>query len=176
MHNIRDVYILLMAAFVMIPGSSVVRAADGRLAYFSDEVPVEVPKPELLPSTGQVIFAKVRVMDRPTFLLLPDQSGRPPAEKLREPWSASLQVLNVIRGPRPERDRLNVRFGGGDPKYDYALGPSIPSQLARDYFVAMYEDALGFHLIEIPISAAKYNEWQQEIIDFERERLRSLRK
>lgn len=178
MHNTRRVFILLsLVALAIAQPCLLARASDSPpLTYFSDELPLAFPKPELLLSMDQVILAKVRVIDRPTFLLLPDQSGRPSGEKLREPWSAWLQMLDIIRGPRPERERLNVRFGGGDPNHDYALGPSIPSQLAREYFVAMYEDAFGFHLIELPISAAKYREWQLEITGFEQERLRLLRK
>lgn len=66
-----------------------------------------------------------------------------------------------------------MTFGSG---HSYAEGPSTPRQLAQDYFVAMYEDNSGFHLIGVPIEAAKYTEWQQEIGAFERERVKSLSK
>jgi hypothetical protein len=86
-------------------------------------------------------------------------------------------VLDVTRGKRPERERVDVTFGGADDLLrSYARGPSTPCQLAQEYFVAMYEDAFGFHLIGFPISTEKYREWQQEITKFERERQKSLSK
>ncbi|MDA9500873.1 hypothetical protein XI05_26020 [Bradyrhizobium sp. CCBAU 11357] len=59
---------------------------------------------------------------------------------------------------------------GGTFTHTYALGPSTPRQLAQEYYVAMYEDAFGFHLIGIPMSSERYREWQGEIAKFEIER------
>ncbi|PJG52513.1 hypothetical protein CVM73_25440 [Bradyrhizobium forestalis] len=178
MHKIRSVFIFLCLAALAIDQPRPARAADGPITYFSDEVPLELPKSKLLSSTDQIIVAKVRVLDRPAYLLRPDQSGRPSGEKLlREPWSAWLRVLDVIRGKRPERERLDVSFGGADDLLrSYARAPTTPRQLAQEYFVAMYEDAFGFHLIGLPISTEKYREWQQEITRFEWERQKSLSK
>jgi len=151
-------------------------AADGLLTYFSDEVPLEVPKLQDQPSIDQVVVAKVRVIGPPASLLGIDQSGYPSRGKPKEPLSAMLRVLDVVHGKRPEQELVSVTFGGGDLNHTYALRPGTPRQLAQDYFVAMYEDASGFHLIGLPVSEARYREWRQEISEFERERLKSLPK
>ncbi|MGJ5205227.1 hypothetical protein [Bradyrhizobium sp. HKCCYLR20261] len=145
-------------------------AADDFLTYFLEEIPQEIPKPKAPSSEDQVVLAKVRVLNRPTYLVGPDQSGQPARIVPREPWSAWLQVLDVIRGKRPELERINVKFGSD---LSYALGPSTPYQLEQDYFVAMYEDSSGYHLIGLPISAAKYSEWQRVITESDLERTRS---
>lgn len=166
----------LIFAILISPGP-MVKAADGPLTYFSDEAPLEVPQSKLLSSTDQVILAKVRVLGRPAYLVGVDQSGRPSHDSPREPWSAWLQVLDVVSGKRPERERLDVTFGGGDDLYrSYARGPTTPRQLSQEYFVAMYEDHFGFHLIGFPMSTERYREWQQEITKFEWERQKSLSK
>jgi hypothetical protein len=101
------------------------------------------------------------------------QSGRPPVQKPREPYGATLEVLDVIRGKRPDRERVGVTFGGGAFTHTYAFGPTTPRQLAQEYYVAMYEDTFGLHLVGIPMSSEQYREWQHEIAVFEHERQRS---
>ena len=165
-------FVFLAALAILQPRYG--KAADGPITYFSEEAPLEVPRSELLSSTDQVILAKVRVLGRPASLVGVDQSGLPSRDSPHERWAAHVQVLDVVRGKRPERKRLSVTFGGERDLYrSYALGPSTPRQLALEYFVAMYEDPLGLHLIGFPISTEKYREWQQEITKFERERQKS---
>ncbi|WP_316178479.1 hypothetical protein [Bradyrhizobium sp. SZCCHNRI1009] len=146
--------------------------ANGLRTYFSEEVPLEIPKPQALSSMDQIVLARVRVLDAPAGLLGFEQSAGS-GEAPHEYWSAWLRVLAVLRGKRPELERVYVTFGNG---HSYARGPTTPRQLQQDYFVAMYEDDSGFHLIGVPIAAAKYTEWQQEIGAFERERVKSLLK
>jgi len=175
MHITRSVFIFLCLAGLAIVQPLPAKAADGPITYFSDETPLELPKSKRFSSTDQIILAKVRVLGRPAYLVGFEQSARPSHERPDEPWAAWIQVLDVIRGKQPEKERLNVTFGGGDDLYrSYALGPSTPHQLAKEYFVAMYEDAIGFHLIGFPMSTEKYREWQQEITKFEWERQKSL--
>lgn len=153
---------------VLIWTATVAKAtADGLLTYFSEEVPPAIPKPEALSSEDQIVLAKVRVLSRPAYLVGPDQSGQPPQIIPREPWSAWLQVLDVIRGKRPEMERITARFGGDR---SYARGPSTLHQLAQEYVVAMYEDSSGYHLIGVPISADKYRDWQRVITESDLER------
>ncbi|MGJ5137637.1 hypothetical protein ACQR1V_06595 [Bradyrhizobium oligotrophicum] len=147
-------------------------AASGLRTYFSEELPVEITKPQSLSSMDQIVVARVRVLGGPAGLYGFEQSARP-GEAFHEDYSAWLQVLAVLRGKRPELERINVTFGSG---HSYAQGPTTPRQLQQEYFVAMYEDLSGFHLIGVPIEAAKYTEWQQEIGVFERERVKSLPK
>jgi len=145
-------------------------SANDLLTYFSEQVPPEIPKPQTLSSEDRVVVAKVRVLSRPAYLIGPDQSGQRTTRVPRERWSAWLQVSAVIRGKRPEEERISVTFGGHP---NSARGPSTPGQLAREYFVAMYEDDSGYHLIGVPISAASYTEWQREITESTLERARS---
>ncbi|MGY8710175.1 hypothetical protein RAD16_30945 [Bradyrhizobium sp. 18BD] len=148
-------------------------AADGPVTYFSDDAAFDLAERTLPPSIDQVTVAKVRVMGRPAYLLGPDQSGRPPVEKPREPYASMLKVLDVIRGKRPEGDLVSVTYGGGTFTHTYAFGPTTPRQLAQEYYVAIYEDTFGLHLIGIPMSSERYREWQHEIAVFEHERHRS---
>lgn len=176
MHKIRSVFIFLcLAALGIVHPLPLARAADGPITYFSDEAHLELPTSNLPLSTDQIILAKVRVIGRPAYIVGVDQTGRPSGEKVREPWAASIQVLDVLRGKRPERERLSVTFGGADDLLrTYARAPTTPRQLAQEYFVAMYQDLFGFHLIGFPLTTEKYREWQQEITKFEWEQQRSL--
>jgi hypothetical protein len=158
---------------VLVSAATSAEAVEGPIAYFSDQVPVEFSKPTLPSSTDQVTVAKVRVMGRPALLLGPDQSGRPSGKMPKEPYSAMLKVLDVIRGKPPEQGHVSVTFGTSGFIPSYALGPSTPRQLAQEYYVAMHQDAFGFHLIGYPIDTDRYREWQREISEFERDRLRS---
>ncbi|MGJ5008225.1 hypothetical protein ACQR05_10660 [Bradyrhizobium oligotrophicum] len=132
------------------------------LTYFSEELPLEIPKPKAPSSEHEILLAKVRVLGRPAYLVGENQSGQPTRIVPRERWSAWLQVIEVIRGKRPELERINVTFGG-DPSY--ARGPRTPYQLEQEYFVAMYEDSSGYHVIGLPISPAKYSEWERVITE-----------
>lgn len=59
---------------------------------------------------------------------------------LTEKYFAAQSTTITIKRP------LDIKFDGESDR-SYALGPSTPRQLAQEYFVAMYEDAVGFHLI-----------------------------
>ncbi|UFZ05966.1 hypothetical protein LQG66_06550 [Bradyrhizobium ontarionense] len=156
-----------LVCVVLIGAATISKAtADGLLTYFSDDVPQEIRKPKAL-ADDHVVLARVRVLNRPAYLIGENQSGQPPRNVPHERWSAWLQVLDVIRGKRPELERINVTFGGD---VTYARGPRTPYQLAQEYFVAMYEDSSGYHLIGVPISPAKYNEWQRVITESDLER------
>jgi hypothetical protein len=159
---IRSLVSCLVCVVLILTATIVKATADGLFTYFSEEVPLEIPKPKALSSEDQVVLAKVRVLGRPAYLVGENQSGKPMRIVPHERWSAWLQVLDVIRGKRPELERTNVTFGGD---LNYAGGPRTPYQLEQQYFVAMYEDSSGYHLIGVPISLAKYNEWQRVITE-----------
>ena len=169
MHIIRRVFIFLCLAVLVIVWPLPAMAASSLLTYFSEEVPLEIPKPQALSSMDQVVLAKVRVLGPPADLRGFEKSAGS-GEVLREPLPAWLQVVDVVRGKRPELERMNVTFGS---ELSYAKGPTTPRQLAQEYFVAMYEDHSGFHLIGVPVSATKYSEWQREITVFDLERAKS---
>lgn len=173
MHKIRSVLILLcLAALAIVQLAPHARAADTPLTYFSDKPPFDFSKSARPVPTGQITVAKVRVMGSPAYLMLPDQSGRPPKERPRDPWATTLQVLDVVVGKRPREERVSVSYGGGAFIHTYIVGPRTLRQLAREYYVAMYEDTFGFHLIELPISVNEYVEWQREVSEYERDRLK----
>lgn len=172
MHKLRNIFICLAALAIVTP-VPLARAADTALAYFVDRPPNDFSNSARHVTTEQITVAKVRAMLSPAYLLLPDQGGQPPKEKPRDPWGVTLQVLDVILGKRPNEERVSVSYGGGDFIHTYIVGPVTPRQLAQEYYVAMYEDAFGFHLIELPISLNEYVEWKREISESQHNRLKS---
>lgn len=172
MHKLLNIFICL-AALAIVTSVPLARAADTPLAYFVDRPPNDFSKSARHVPTEQITVAKVRAMSSPASLLLPDQGGWPPKEKPRDPWGVTLQVLDVVLGKRPNEERVSVSYGGGDFIHTYIVGPGTPRQLAQEYYVAMYEDTFGFHLIELPISLDEYVEWKREISEYRHNRLKS---
>jgi hypothetical protein len=177
MNKLRSFLVLLcLATLAIVSSVPLARAADTPLAYFVDRPPSDFSKSARHVPTEQITVTKVRALGSPAYLMLPDQFGRPPMERPRDPWGTTLQVLDVVLGKRPKEERVTVTYGGGDFIHTYIAGPRTPRQLALEYYVAMYEDAFGFHLIELPISTDEYVEWQRENSEYERNRLKSRAK
>lgn len=144
------------------------------LIYFLDEPPSDLSQSTLPPSAGEIVVAKVRLTGRSAYLVGRDQSGRPPAEKPPEElFAAWLELLDVVRGKRPAKRFLDATFGLADNSHTYIRHPATPQQLARDYFVAIYEEGGRFHLAGFPSSEASYREWEKEFLEYERTRLLS---
>jgi hypothetical protein len=111
------------------------------LTYFLDEPPSDLSQSTLPPSAGEIVVAKVRLTGRSAYLVGRDQSGRPPAEKPPEElFAAWLELLDVVRGKRPAKRFLDATFGLADNSHTYIRHPATPQQLAREYFVAIYEE------------------------------------
>jgi hypothetical protein len=144
------------------------------LTYFLDEPPSDLSQSTLPPSAGEIVVAKVRLMGRSSYLVGRDQSGRPPAEKPPEElFSAQLELLDVVRGKRPAERILRATFGLADNSHTYIRHPTTPQQLARDYFVTIYEEGGRLHVAGFPSSEASYREWEKEFLEYERTRLMS---
>jgi hypothetical protein len=144
------------------------------LTYFLDEPPSDLSQSTLPPSAGEILVAKVRLTGRSAYLVGRDQSGRPPAEKPPELFAATLELLDVVRGKRPAERILHVTFAAAaNNSRTYIRHPATPQQLARDYFVAIYEEGGRLHLAGFPSSDASYLEWQKEFLEYERSRLLS---
>ena len=136
------------------------------LTYFLDEPPSDLSQSTLPPSAGEIVVAKVRPMGRSSYLVGRDQSGRPPAEKPPEElFSAQLELLDVVRGKRPAERILRATFGLADNSHTYIRHPTTPQQLARDYFVAIYEEGGRLRLAGFPSSEASYREWEEEFLE-----------
>jgi hypothetical protein len=144
------------------------------LIYFLDEPPSDLSQSTLPPTAGEIVVAKVRLTGRSAYLVGRDQSGRPsdkpPPKELFFAW---LEVLDVVSGKRPAERMLDARFGLADNSHTYIRHPVTPQQLARDYFVAIYEEGGRLHLAGFPSSEASYREWEKEFLEYERTRLLS---
>jgi hypothetical protein len=144
------------------------------LTWFLDEPPSDLSQSTLPPSAGEIVVAKVRLMGRSAYLVGRDQSGLPPEKKPEELFAASLELLDVVRGKWPAERILHVTFAtAADNIRTYIRHPATPQQLARDYFVAIYEEGDTLHLAGFPSSEASYREWQKEFLEYERTRLMS---
>ena len=156
------------------PIRSVQMKSDERrlLSYFLEEAPADLSMSTLPQTAKQIVVAKVRLSGRSAWLGGRDQSGLPPSGPLPKEWlSAHLTVLDVLRGELPEKSILRVTFGTRDNGRTYIPNPMTPSQLARDYFVAMFsDDSDQMHLAGFPMSEAQYRQWEAEMLEYERKR------
>jgi hypothetical protein len=144
------------------------------LTWFLDEPPSDLSQSTLRPSAGEIVVAKVRLTGRSAYLVDRDQSGRPSEKKPEELFAAGLEVLDVVRGKRPAERILHVTFAAAaDNSRTYIRHPATPQQLARDYFVAIYEEGGRLHLAGFPSSEASYREWEKEFLEYERTRILS---
>jgi hypothetical protein len=143
------------------------------LTWFLDEPPSDLSQSTLPPSAGEIVVAKVRLRGRSTYLVGRDQSGLPSEKKPEELFAASLEVLDVVRGKRPAERILHATFAAANNSRTYIRHPATPQQLARDYFVVIYEEGGGLHLAGFPSSEASYREWEKEFLEYERTRLMS---
>jgi hypothetical protein len=141
------------------------------LTWFLDEPPSDLSQSTLPPSAGEIVVAKVRLMGRSSYLMGRDQSGRPSEKKPEELFAASLEVLDVVRGKRPAERILHATFAAANNSHTYIRHPATPQQLARDYFVVIYEEGGRLHLAGFPNSEASYREWEKEFLEYERTRL-----
>jgi hypothetical protein len=142
------------------------------LTWFLDEPPSDLSQSTLPPSAGEIVVAKVRLTGRSVSLVGRDQSGRP-EKPPEERFAARLELLNVIRGKRPAERIVHATFGLADNSHTYIRRPATPQQLAREYFVAIYEEGGTLHLAGFPNSEASYREWEKEFLEYDRTRLTS---
>lgn len=141
-------------------------------AYLIDRPPGPADMARLPKSARNVVVAKVRLIERPRYLVGRDQSGAPPPLP-PDLFEARFKVVSVLQGTQaaPGTEYV-VRFGepGMDRRHIY---PHTPDQVSRDYFVVMYlADNDVRRLLEFPVSEKQFQEWEREVLDLERERSR----
>ncbi|MBM3528907.1 MAG: hypothetical protein FJX62_12520 [Alphaproteobacteria bacterium] len=139
--------------------------------YFLDVPPAGQGASSLPVTARDVVVAKVRVAERPAYLVGRDQSGKPPPLP-KDLFFARLEVLEVLSGTVQVGVQQDVFFGTP------GLGarqtrPHTPAQLARGYFVVSYRGEDGVRrLVPFPIGAEAYDAWQKEVFEYERQRSR----
>ena len=136
------------------------------LAYFLDQLPPDMEASKLPSSARDVVIAKVRVLEHPSWL-----GKRHSADLPRDVFFIRLRILDVRRGSAAIGADYNIYFGerGKDIVF-----PNTPEQLAREYIVMMYLDAddIKHRLVGFPISNAQYSRWQAEVSEYRRSRLK----
>jgi hypothetical protein len=120
--------------------------------------------------TGRdVVVARVQIVGRPIYLIGRDQGAPPSLPK--NLFFTRLKILEVQQGTATAGDTMEVTFGV--PGSSRVLNPHTPVQLAREYTVVVYlnEDNKR-HLIGFPFDHKQYDEWENEVREFERLRQR----
>jgi hypothetical protein len=136
-------------------------------AYFLDKLDGDVD-PSKLPATArEVVVAKVRALESPSWVGERHSSGSPPADLPRDVLFIRLKILDVRRGNAAIGEEYNIYFG---ERRNVMAYPITPDQLTREYMVVMYLDAddAKHRLVGFPISDAQYSEWQAEFLKYQR--------
>jgi hypothetical protein len=143
--------------------AQMIASRDYLVSYFLDQAPENIAVSTAPESARDVIVARVRLLERPSYLVGRDQSGRP-AVAPKFPFRAKLKVLDVIRGNAMVGQSISVTFGSFNSSGKRHFGPFTSHQIGRDYFVVIY---LGsddeYHLAGFPIDEARYQQWESEI-------------
>src|SRR4051794_868193 len=135
------------------------------VTYFPERVPDDLSATTLPKAARDVVVARVWVSGRPFWIAGRDQS---PGPRPKYTLSAVLRIVDVREGDSTVGERVTVSFrrlGSPDP-FTY---PHTSNQLNRDYFVVMYPDADDKRcLAAVTITQAQYQEWDNEVRQFER--------
>jgi hypothetical protein len=146
----------LLLIVVLAANAAQAQSAPQHLQVFLDRAPVGIR------ATGSDgLIARVRVLERPAYLIGRDQSGAPPPLP-KDLFYARIQVVQALSGAAQEGTQLEVFFGvpGGGRLYAY---PRTPQQLLRDYVIvsSVGEDGLR-RPQEFPLEPEDYQRWEQE--------------
>jgi hypothetical protein len=140
------------------------------LKYFLDEPPTAADLARLPADARDVIVGKVRLLDKPFYLI--EREQRSPLPKDR--WSARLELLEVIAGDVQPGAQTDVRYGVPGQR---ATSPITPPVLEQRYFIASYLDQDGVRrLLGFPITPEAFKEHSDELMRQLRERDRRRRK
>ena len=116
------------------------------VAYFLDQLLTDIEASKLPSSARDVVIAKVRVLEHPSWL-----GKRHSADLPRDVFFIRLRILDVRRGSAAIAADYNIYFGerGKDMVF-----PNTPEQLGRECIVMMYLDAddAKHRLVGFPIS------------------------
>jgi hypothetical protein len=140
-------------------------------AYFLDQLDGNVDLSKLPSAARDVVVAKVRALQSPSWLGERHSSGIPPADLPRDVLFIRLKILDVRRGNAAIGEEYNICFG---ERRNVMVYPITPDQLAREYMVVMYLDAddAKHRLVGFPISDAQYLEWQAEFLKYQRSQVK----
>lgn len=133
------------------------------IAYFLDRVPDDVDLPTVPNSATDIVVAKVRLQEAPSYLGGRDKSGEPPKNLSKDIFFTRVKISDVRRGGAAIGQIFDVRFGlRGDKRR--LIYPYTPDQLGREYMVVMYLDvADGQHrLAPFSITELQYSQWETE--------------
>jgi hypothetical protein len=132
------------------------------IAYFLDRVPDD----DLLsmPSSAtDIVVAKVRLQQAPSYLGGRDRSGERPKDLPRDILFTRVKISDVRKGNAAIGQIFDIRFGlrGDERRFIY---PYTPDQLGREYTVVIYLDvADGQHrLVPFSITELQYSQWEIE--------------
>jgi hypothetical protein len=153
-------------------GSQVQMVANHEIptAYFLDKLDGDVDLSKLPSAARDVVVAKVRALEFPSWLGKRHSSGSP-ADLPRDVFFIRLKILDVHRGHAAIGEEYNIYFGERRQALVY---PTTPDQLTLEYMVVMYLDAddAKHRLVGFPISDAQYSEWQAEVSEYRRSQLK----
>jgi hypothetical protein len=132
------------------------------IAYFLDRAPDD----DLLsmPSSAtDIVVAKVRLQEAPSYLGGRDRSGEPPINLSKDILFTRVKISDVRRGSAAIGQIFDVRFGlrGDERRFIY---PYTPDQLGREYMVVIYLDVADGQrrLAPFSITELQYSQWEIE--------------
>lgn len=110
-----------------------------------------------------VMVAKVRVLQPPSYLGGRDDSGQRPTNRPLDTFFARISIVESYTGVGVVGQTYDVRFAPRSDKRVF-IYPYTPEQLSREYFVVIYvdpSDALR-RLAAFPIGDSEYEQWKAE--------------
>lgn len=133
------------------------------VAYFMDRVPDDLDLPAVSGSVTDIMVAKVRVKQAPSFLGGRDRSGERPKDLPKDILFTRVEIVDVRKGRAAVGQVFDVRLGlrGDERRFSY---PLTPDQLSREYMVVIYLDvADGLRrLVPFSITELQYSQWEAE--------------
>jgi hypothetical protein len=139
--------------------------------YFLEEPPAAIDRSKLPATARDVLVAKVRIVGRVVYL-----GGRhpwdPPQPRPKTVLGAEVEILDVLSGSAVKSTRHIVVFleRGSGQRHKY---PHVPKAYERDYFIVSYlNEENARQLAGFPEDAQRYEQWDRERWEFERERSR----
>jgi len=141
------------------------------LQMFLDHVPAEADRAKVPATAKDIVVAKVRIVDGPSWIGGRDQGGLPSPAVTDTRW-ARVQLVHVFEGIRRVGDKFDLYFASPKLTNRYIV-PHTPAQLAKEYYIISYiDDDSRRRLVHIPADEAQFTKWYNEYWTYERERSR----
>ncbi|WP_140977088.1 hypothetical protein [Bradyrhizobium guangdongense] len=157
---IAFVAVIGVTAAVPLPGTA---QSKSPVAYFLEHMQGGIDALDRLPSNAKdVVIARVRLVEKVSWLGGRDQSGQPARNLPNDTFFTRVKVTELRRGDAMVGQVFDVRFGLRGEKRDFVY-PYTPDQFGREYTVMMHLDADGQRrLTAFPIDQLQYSQWQAE--------------